>query len=106
MNKESSKVFAGHTETSRGAAQVARRRVGRVEQLVLRAFADAGKDGLTDAELAQTTALPDNSARPRRVALARRGVLLYFGHKRLTPNNVLARVWVLAQAAAGEEHRP
>jgi len=57
------------------------------------AFVGAGDWGLTDEELETLTGLGPNSARPRRIDLVKRQVLVDSGTKRKTRRGFGATVW-------------
>lgn len=83
-------------------------RSGAVKALVYRAVAAAGPTGLTDDELMHTPALAEknpNTVRPRRIDLAREGVIVEardgLGNPvtRTTRGGAEATVWILSGAA-------
>jgi hypothetical protein len=72
------------TDTSRRAAERAAVRVTGRRLAVLRAYAAAGDDGLTDAEGQDATGIPGDTWRPRRGELADVGFVAAAGVKRPT----------------------
>lgn len=81
-----------HPSTSREAA--ASVNVGALQAKVLRAFEEAGKYGFTDEELDKLHAGASPTLRPRRVELARKGVVVDSGTKGETSTGRKAIVWV------------
>jgi hypothetical protein len=81
--------------TSCAAARKIADAVPRLRDRLLAHFRKLGRYGATDEEAAIAVAIQGNSYRPRRVALAREGLIVAVG-KRLTRSGNAARVWRLA----------
>jgi hypothetical protein len=62
---------------------------------VWEAIRHASTRGLTDHEIEMATGLPGDTVRPRRVELARRGLVVRAEWKRPCPSGRLASVWVV-----------
>jgi predicted ArsR family transcriptional regulator len=83
--------------TSELAAARAAVRSSTKRRAVLRAIVtDAG--GLTDSEVSSLTAIPPNTARPRRVELVNLGLVEASGHTRENNYGNLEAVWVATPA--------
>jgi hypothetical protein len=85
-------------DTSRRAAGRAAVRVTGRRRAVLRAYAAAGDDGLTDAEGQDATGIPGDTFRPRRGELVKAGLVAPAGVKRPTRYQNDADVHVITQA--------
>lgn len=94
-------------ETERAAALAAMPRTGTNRLRALAAIALAGRDGLTDHELAERTGIYLYSVAPRRVELMKGGWVRDSGHRRETPNGTPAVVWILTETGAARlaQHR-
>jgi hypothetical protein len=98
MTLEPEELFAPYSEpdTSRDAAHALAPHVSRLELLTWEAIVNAGPHGLTDAELETATRLGPNTARPRRVGLVLKGLVIHSGNYRRTPSGRMAKVWTAA----------
>jgi hypothetical protein len=85
---------AGFRDTSVQAASLIERRVAGIARTVLAYVSSCGTTGATDEQISQGTGIPENSARPRRLALVRAGFLRDSGQRRLTKGGNPAIVWV------------
>lgn len=86
------------TPTSREAAEAIAPQIPRLEDIVHLMIKQHGDLGLTDEEIDQIASHYGNikkTLRPRRVALAQRGVIVDSGRTRKTSSNRNAVVWVL-----------
>ena len=70
----------------------------RIRERVLRAIADAGSRGVTDAELERILGLSGNTLRPRRRELETAGLVVDSHRRRPTASGRSAIVWVCAHA--------
>lgn len=89
--------------TSRASGGRIRQDAGRLEVRVLDALRDAGREGLTDAEIEEVTGLGGNTARPRRVRLVELAHVIDSGRRRRTTSGRLATVWICAEFVGVEE---
>ena len=85
-------TLAPHSDedTSRDAAKAITPHLERLERRVLDALAENGP--MTDQEIERATGLSGNTARPRRVALCGRGLVVDSGERRKASRRP-AKVW-------------
>lgn len=81
-----------HSPTSVAAADSIRDHLPRLRQVVLDYIRACGPHGCTDAELIEGVGLGPNTPRPRRIELARAGLIVEAG-TRLTPSGRQAVIW-------------
>ena len=81
-------------ETSHQAAARARGKAETNRALALRTLQDAGTQGLTDFELAESTGIPQTSIGVRRHELVGMGLVVKTSRRRLSPSGCPAIVWV------------
>jgi hypothetical protein len=87
---------AGDTETAAASGSSLTKAHGR--RKALEALKRAGRDGLTDEELAVEANLPFNSSGPRRLNLCKTGLAQDSGQRRPTRTGKMAIVWSLTEA--------
>lgn len=92
--------FQRHSETSRAAALAAEPAAASMRGRVLAALRQAGPAGLTDDEMQVRLAMNPSTQRPRRVELARAGLVVETDRTRETRGGRAASVWVAAEHAA------
>lgn len=81
-----------HSVTSRAAADsMDRSTLNRLQRLIYDYVSDQ-PGGATDEEIAQACGLNPSTARPRRIELARRGLVIEAGTRK-TASGRMARVW-------------
>lgn len=88
--------FIPSSETSKEAAQKIVVVLNKLQGELYAAFQEAGVTGLTDEEIALGMGWDGSTARPRRVELARKGIIVKAGYCRLTTRGRKAEVWRLA----------
>ncbi|MFH1110370.1 MAG: hypothetical protein V1790_14410 [Planctomycetota bacterium] len=86
------------SETSRAAGKRIARHAPTLRERLVEHFRAVGRWGASDEEAAMALGIDGNSYRPRRVALARAGLIVAVG-KRPTQSGDAARVWRLAEGA-------
>lgn len=89
-------------ETSREAARSVAGTAGDIRTALLRAFIEAGQEGLTDDEGQSRTGINGNSYRPRRVELERLGLVTATALRRRTQTGRSAAVFRATTAAVEE----
>jgi predicted transcriptional regulator len=86
--------YQPHSDTSERAAMAARPKAPTARTRVRKCLQNAGRRGLTDAEIQQALGMGESTERPRRVELVERKLVLDSGRTRLTPSGRSAVVWV------------
>lgn len=89
-------------ETSREAARAVEGTASHVRTALLRAFIQAGQEGLTDDEGQSSTGINGNTYRPRRVELERLGLVTATALRRRTQTGRSAAVFRATTAAVEE----
>lgn len=88
--------FQSHSETSRIAARGIEEHLGRLQLEALRIFSKHPK-GLIDEELTDLMGVSQNTARPRRIDLCDRRLVMDSGYRRRNANGRLCVVWRMAK---------
>ena len=89
----------GAGDTERNAASKVNMAPGSDMRLCVDTFIAAGREGLTDFELAELTKQDKNSIAPRRVNLMQAGWVVDSKVRRPSPKGNPSKVWVLTQTA-------
>lgn len=88
--------YAILSKTSKAAAERIKPRVAGGLKIVFQYLESCGLRGATDEEVREATGLGENTARPRRIGLRDRGLVVDSGKTRLTKAGRHATVWVVA----------
>lgn len=84
------------TETSREAATAIEPHLGPLQAKLMQHLDSAGASGATDQEMQAALKMDPSTQRPRRIELARRGLIVQSGHRK-TKANRRAVVWLSAE---------
>ena len=85
-----------HSDTSKAAAADIAPAAGTLRAQVLAFIDSRGAKGATDEEIAQGTGINPSTARPRRVELATRGLIVKAGTRK-TASGRMADVWIVSK---------
>lgn len=93
------------SQASKDAAQGIAPRAGTLRDMVHKALATAGPEGMTDEQIGSATGLKGNTVRPRRVELVELGVVCKTKRRRKLVSGNTATVWVAVEHATEPEYQ-
>lgn len=86
--------YQRHSATSKQAARAIEPKVGTLRRQVLEYIKSAGKTGASDEEIQIGLNMNPSTQRPRRIELARAGLIRYLVETRKTTSGRNAVVWI------------